>query len=137
MLKAREIENIKIVRYQDSIFYANAESFTNHVLKKIDVDVEQIDSIQSKLSEKKMKKKKSKLPFFGVRSKRNIADVNSIPSSVVHVDIEQNATVSEEKSKQQINDILRQIGFKHLILDCSCVNYVDMMGSNAIIEVKT
>jgi len=39
------------------------------------------------------------------------------------------------KQISQFNQLLATIGFKHLILDCSCVNSVDLMGANAIIQV--
>ena len=40
-----------------------------------------------------------------------------------------------DKTISKLNDLLGKIGFKYLILDCSCINVIDLMGANAILQV--
>ncbi len=47
MLKAEELDGIKIIRYEESIYYANAENFRYKVIKLSEVDpLDVLNSIQ-------------------------------------------------------------------------------------------
>ena len=53
--KVRGISQIKVVRYEESIYYANAENFKNRLVKSIGINPFEI-IIQRKQNELKMKK---------------------------------------------------------------------------------
>jgi hypothetical protein len=47
LLKAEELDGIKIIRYEESIYYANAENFRYKVIKLSEVDpLDVLNSIQ-------------------------------------------------------------------------------------------
>ena len=59
--KAKEIEGIKILRYEESVYFANAENFIYKIIKLSGVNPSEINSkIKKKRSqnEKKLKSKK-------------------------------------------------------------------------------
>ena len=41
-MKAKEYENIKIIRYEESIYYANVDNFKYKVLKLVNLNPQQI-----------------------------------------------------------------------------------------------
>ena len=75
--EAKEFDNIKIIRYEESLFYANVENFKYKVIKLTKVNPE-------------LKRKENSKP----------------------------------------------IQIKHIIIDCSCMNYIDSQGVNTILQVK-
>jgi len=85
---AKEFDNIKIIRYEESLFYANVENFKYKVMKltKINPDSE-------------LKK---------------MAHAKKIGKSI-------------EPSSYDI---------KHIIIDCSSLNYIDSQGINTILQVN-
>jgi DNA-directed RNA polymerase alpha subunit len=67
ILKACEIDSIKIIRYESSIFYANVENFNYKILKKAGVNANEIiEKINKKKAEylKKMNKINSKIRVY-------------------------------------------------------------------------
>ena len=55
-IKARELDGMKIIRFEDSIYYANVENFINSVLGVIDVDydqvLEELDALKDRMPSK-------------------------------------------------------------------------------------
>jgi hypothetical protein len=49
-----------------------------------------------------------------------------------NIDKSKNKEIIVEKSKEKI---IQELDVKHIILDCSCMNYIDSQGINAIIQV--
>lgn len=96
--------------------------------------MEKISSSKAEIESegKKKRVKKSWVPW-----RRKVSDA-AAPSNVntpQDVQIEIEPAVKKDQEQKKINDLLSEITFEHLILDCSCVNSIDMMGSNAIIQV--
>jgi hypothetical protein len=86
--KAKEINGLKIVRYEDSIYFANAELFLHRVLESI-----------------------------GLKDDEKKSDTASLASNI---------------ALTQLNN---KIGLTDVILDMSCVNFIDLMGLNQFKEV--
>jgi anti-anti-sigma regulatory factor len=40
-----------------------------------------------------------------------------------------------QASEKEQNEILDKLPTRHIILDCSCVNYIDTQGVNAIVQL--
>lgn len=133
LLKALQIENIRILRYEDSIYYANAESFIHQVFRKLDIETDkilkQLDLAQP--IEVDNNKKDSRVAQLMRRFKRRRVTIADVAAPEPNVEDE----IDAKKASIKIEEILSKVGFKHLILDCSCVNTIDMMGNNAILQV--
>lgn len=102
-LDAQQIENIRIIRYEDSIYYANAEDFGHAIFKKLNIKLD-----------KTLKQLNNSL----LQNKNDTTLTKPIDNEF------------------RVEKILSVIGFRHLILDFSCVNTVDLMGVNAILQVN-
>lgn len=105
------------------------------MFNKLDIDVEKISSSKAEI-ESEGKKKKAKKSWMAWR--RKVSDAAAASSNVntpQDVQIEMEPATKKDQEQKKINDLLSEITFEHLILDCSCVNSIDMMGSNAIIQV--
>jgi hypothetical protein len=76
---------------------------------------------------KKEKQRKEKLNK-GLESKKSKKDKKS------NVNDDENPADAEQQSPEY--DILSRIQIKHIILDFSCVNYIDSQGVNCIQQVK-
>lgn len=96
--KAKEFDNIKIIRYEESIYYANVDNFKYKIIKLCNVRPDEI--------RKKLKKAKSK------------------------------STNKWEHHHKTAKEIIDAIKLKYIILDFSCVNYIDSQGVNAVIQVN-
>lgn len=133
---AKEINGLKIIRYEANIYYANVENFVYQIVKLSTINpAEQIALIQKyqtksdKLIEKLEKKNKR---FFQFKKTKNLNDF----------ELDENVKQDKEEEEKikldfkiKINSILDKITIKHVILDLSCVNYIDSMGSESILKV--
>lgn len=105
--KAKEFETIKIIRYEESIYYANVDNFKYKIVKLSGVNPTEILA-----SVKKQKDIQLKLA-----KKANQAGIEQV------------------ESQTNQNDILNNLKLKNVIIDFSCVNYVDSQGVNAILQL--
>lgn len=104
---AKEFSDIKIIRYEANLYYLNVDNFIFKVNKLSEVNPKQVINQINKLKELKKKKVKVK-----------------------DVELE-----NENSTSNDIDSILKNITVKHIILDMSCVNYVDSMGIDVILTV--
>lgn len=101
-IKAKEFENIKIIRYEESIYYANVDHFKYKIIK--------LCNVKPDVVRKLLKKAESK------------ANKSHISLNWHH--------------HKTADEILNDIKIKYIILDFSCVNYIDSQGVNAIVQVN-
>ncbi|RNA41964.1 solute carrier family 26 member 10-like [Brachionus plicatilis] len=94
--QAQEFENIKIIRYEESIYYANVDNFKYKIYKLCGLKPEEV--------QKKLKKANSKSKNY-------------------------------QRDHKTAKEIMDEIKLKHIILDFSCVNYIDSQGVNAVIQL--
>lgn len=137
---AQQIENVRIVRYEDSIQFANAESFGHAVFRKLDIETDkllkQLDLLkpievgQKPARKRHLFKNRNKVNVEATTTKKKTDGSNEVS------DVKEEKDDEPRKGNLQIDELLHQIGFRHLILDCSCVNTVDIMGVNALLQVK-
>ena len=50
--KAYELDGVKIVRYEESIYYANVDNFKYRIVKAVEIDPKEISSQLAKLEKK-------------------------------------------------------------------------------------
>ena len=139
-LKAKEFEGIKIIRYEASIYYANVEYFVEKINKLSEMNptgvLEKLKKIKDD-HKREMRKALSKGPdpspsfwqriMFWKKSRGQIHDTSVVPTV--------NALDDEAVLKRKKDDVLKQLPIQHIIIDFSCVNFIDSMGVNAIIQV--
>ena len=107
------------MRYESSLYYANVENFIYKIKKLSDINPnELIQKIQRKKLEalrikKLMEKNKKQVSYFDEVIASNEEDLN-----------------------RRISDILKTVPVKDIVIDFSCINYVDSMGVNAIIQLN-
>jgi len=150
--QAVEIKSIKIIRYEANIYYANVENFIYQVIKLSQVkprEVVELIERKKEQSEKIIKKIKAKNNRNILKNKNN----NDIEMSTSTVDCAEVAgaeagavlnvvgRLDEEAQEQknlevELEAILGQIAIKDIILDLSCINFIDSMGAEAILRVK-
>jgi hypothetical protein len=135
---AQQIEHVRVVRYEDSIQFANAESFGHAVFRKLDIETDkllkQLDLLQPiEVGQKPARKRR----LFKNRNKVNVEATTTKKKTNGSTDVKEEIDDEPRKGNLQIDELLHQIGFRHLVLDCSCVNTVDIMGVNALLQVKT
>lgn len=132
--EAKEYRHIKIIRYEESVFYANVDNFKYKVLKHSGIDPRKIlqkikkqcdqeyRRLEKCASKQKSLAKKNK-PTTHLDLAEYVMDINGM------IDIEENKKNILEKIRRRE---LQDIPIKHIILDCSCINYVDQQGIQAI-----
>ncbi len=117
--KAKEYEGVRILRYESSLYYANVENFIYKIKKLSGINPN--DLIQ------KIQRRKVEFLKFQRRLEKNkneITDFDEIMAS------------EEERSNRKIKEILQAVPIKDIVIDFSCINYVDSMGVGAIIQLN-
>lgn len=133
--EAREYKHIKIIRYEESVFYANVDNFKYKVFKLAELKPSEILSEISKEYERECKKidKLEKKQKFLVKRNESTSHLD-LTTYVLNIngliDSKENKTLAMERIRRRI---LGKINIKHIILDCSCINYVDSQGIQAIL----
>ncbi len=158
--EAREFPGIKIIRYEESIYYANVDNFKYHILKLSHTNpaelMHQIDkayaievkklmkayAIQKKLI--KLKETVQKVDY----SEYILDDVSFfyyINAKIVKFNfcltfLKDGLILLDENMKNLMNEcrnkVLSKNLTKHVILDCSCMNYIDSQAVNCILDVS-
>jgi hypothetical protein len=101
------------------------------VFRKLDVQTEKILKELELLKAVDLGKKKTPFklpkPLMKLRQRsRSTIEPQANPTPI-EIDL--------DKTNAKMDDVLGKIDFKHLILDCSCINVIDLMGTNAILQV--
>ena len=131
-----ELKGIKIIRYEANVYYANVDNFKYRVCKLSLVEPKEVIALMDKKKERhaKLLARIAKKKLKKLKSKSNVhfESVSQMPG-------EQLATDEEDQAKKSIEielyNILSKIKIKDVVLDMSCINYVDSMGAESILQV--
>ncbi len=115
--QAKQFKGIRIVRYEESLYYANVDNFKYRVNKEINIKPEIV-----------LKKINSR--FLFEMKKLNCKTCSRLEIAK-KVDQQQKDMIYDSVKK----DVLKDLNIKHIILDCSCFNYIDSQGIQAILSV--
>ncbi|CAF0854145.1 unnamed protein product [Adineta ricciae] len=133
---ATDVPNIKIFRFEENIYYANVEMFKKLFMKRIGLRVddqirmmnEEIANIEREYK-LRLAKPNKQLANLKRHFKREEVTINE------NIETDENKILEEKNEK--IEEIKRKYrpSFDHIIIDCSPVNYMDMMGIRALIQI--
>ncbi|CAF0970223.1 unnamed protein product [Adineta steineri] len=134
---ATDIPNIKIFRFEENIYYANVDMFKKLFIKRIGLRVDdQIkamnDEIMNVEREYKLQLAKPSNKFKNI--KRHFRKENeTIQNDEIVIDEKK---ILEEKN-EKIEEVRKKYrpNFDHIIIDCSPINYMDMMGIKTLIQI--
>ncbi|CAF0955390.1 unnamed protein product [Brachionus calyciflorus] len=105
--QAKEFEAIKIIRYEESIYYANVDNFKYKIIKLSGVN-----------------------PANVLKSIKKQKDIQEKLAKKAH-----EAGFDDLESQMNPDNIHNAIKLKNIILDFSCVNYIDSQGVNSVIQL--
>ena len=140
---AVDIPNIKIFRFEENIYYANIDMFKKLFIKRIAFRVDdQIKAMNNEIAkvESEYKSRLAKPNKYVENLKRRF-----LKDDTVHRDEMIGNGTSETDSNRLIEEKQEKIleirkkyrpDFDHIIVDCSPVNYIDMMGIKTLIQVE-
>ncbi len=132
--EAQEFKHIKVIRYEESVYYTNVDNFKYQVMKFVGLNPEDIlHCIDEECNKqyKKLEEVASKLKKLRKKNKpsENLNIEHYFVGRDGLIDVEENKKIIREKFKRfKLKDIV----LKHIVLDCSCINYVDSQGVQAI-----
>ncbi|XP_060593514.1 prestin-like isoform X2 [Ruditapes philippinarum] len=125
--EAREIDGLKIFRFEQSLFFVNIEHFRTHLYKKT-INPRTLKIAQKKREAKLEKMKKKDIMIVG----EVVPDV-SIPADTFDMEIDSSGSVKipiEQKPKTPID-----VDFHTIIFDCSPWSFVDSMGVKVLTSI--
>lgn len=130
---ATEIDMIKIIRYESNIYYANVENFIYQVIKLSKINLRDLISLIEDKNEKADKLiKRIKI--------KKVKDLKKKKNNEREVELNNEELDEEESVKQnlkiEIDAALKDLTVRNIILDLSCVNFIDSMGAESIVKVK-
>jgi hypothetical protein len=150
---ASEIPKMKIFRFEENIHYANVDMFRKLFTKRIGFRLD--DALKSMNNELNQIEQEFRLRSGQI--KPNLIDLKKYfqketkNEAKIEIDLEQLEKEKKEKVRRRLKqcrihiDFFFQIeqtkkkyrpDFEHIIIDCSPVNYMDMMGIKALIQVS-
>lgn len=151
---ASEIPKIKIFRFEENIHYANVDMFRKLFTKRIGFHLD--DALKSMNNE--MNQIEHEFRLRSGQIKPNFIDLkkyfqkDSKKEEKIDIDVEQLEKEKKEKVDRQLRKFsnanrifffqIEQMktkyrpSFENIIIDCSPVNYMDMMGIKALIQVS-
>ncbi|CAF0940342.1 unnamed protein product [Rotaria sp. Silwood1] len=139
---ATDIPNIKIFRFEENIYYANVEMFKKLFIKRIDFRVDdQIKAMNDEIIniEREYKLRLTKPSNTLMKFKRHFQKDNTTNTNetVVQESVEIDESKIIEEKNQKIEETRKKYrpNFDHIIIDCSPVNYMDMMGIKTLIQI--
>ena len=100
---------VKIIRFEESVFYANVDNFKYKILKIVDINPFEL---KRKLNEK-LRKKMSEL-----RERK-----------------EERFKICKQLEEESVDELKSSFHIKYIIIDCSCINYIDSQGVAAILQL--
>jgi len=133
--EAQEYKHIKIVRYEESVFYANVDNFKYKVQKLVDIKPREIMAQIDKECDNEYKKieklaSKQKRLIKKQQDASHLDIEGLILDQYGLVDLKENKLIVKERIR---NKYLNDINIKHIILDCSCINHCDSQGIQAVL----
>ncbi|CAF2630360.1 unnamed protein product [Rotaria sp. Silwood2] len=139
---AIDIPNIKIFRFEENIYYANVDMFKKLFIKRIDFRVDdqikamndEIMIIEGEYRSRLAKPNNTLMKFKRRFQKENTTNTNETVADE-SIEIDESKIIEEKNEKiEEIRKSYRP-NFDHIIIDCSPVNYMDMMGIKALIQI--
>jgi len=140
--QAKEINGVKLIRYEANIYYANVENFILQIIKLSSVKPREIIGLIEKkkhLSEKLIKK----IKLMKKKKKNKNREGGVKLESVIHLNNGVCVLSGDEEEQQakknleiELDTILNCVPIKDLILDLSCINFIDSMGCEAILRLN-
>lgn len=133
---AKELEGIRIIRYEESLYYANVDNFRYKIMKLSKINP---DTIKYRIQKESQREIKSFIQMFKQKktnkeaiSHLEVSDFSDAELGQAKGDLEENKKRITEKIKKRAYD---EIENKHIILDCSCMNYMDSQGVSTILQI--
>lgn len=120
----QEFTNIKIIRYEESVYYANVENFKYQIMKLVGINPFETLTV--------MKKKQKRA------TKTESGFVKKIKKKLFKKETFADSTFKGEETATDNNNIkifFPEFEIKHVIIDCSCINFVDSQGIHEIFQL--
>jgi MFS superfamily sulfate permease-like transporter len=132
-----ELNGIKIIRYEANIYYANVDNFKYRVAKLSSLNTKEIVALIDKQKEN-FHKQVEKLKKQKVRDNKNKEKVftEEFEKSVLELELKELEEQAKLNHDSELKSIIDQIEIKHIVLDMSCVNFIDSMGVESILQLK-
>ncbi|KAK6056863.1 STAS domain protein [Cooperia oncophora] len=122
---AEEIPGIKVFRFDAPLYFANAELFILSVHNACGLNPV-LGALRSKLNERAAAEAKAKQQVICVNLKvRNFAELRFVGRRVADA---ANDSVPEDPAEHVVTQLT------HIIIDCSSIPYVDLMGKDALAQ---
>ena len=137
--KAKEFAQIKIIRYEESIYYANVDNFKYRIIKLVGIDPARETALMKKeMARDEKEAKKASLATSESCFKTLINKIKRKPiADIEHLNINNNfSSIANQKEEIDASKYLPNFAIKHVIIDCSCVNFIDSQGVNGIFQVR-
>ncbi|CAF0774374.1 unnamed protein product [Adineta steineri] len=134
---ATDIPNLKIFRFEENIYYANVDMFKKLFIKRIGLRVD--DQIKAMNDEMMNVEREYKLQLAKPSNKfKNIKRHFRKENETIQNDeivIDENKILEEKDEK--IEEVRKKYrpNFDHIIIDCSPINYMDIMGIKTLIQI--
>ena len=136
-LKAKEFAEIKIIRYEESVYYANVDNFKYRIIKLVGIDpaTEIIRINKEKANdEKKLQVSENVNTNFMSKILKKFKRKQIAVVEELHIN---NFPIVIEEKEISSKNYLKNFNIKHVIIDCSCVNFIDSQGVNGILQVSS
>ncbi|CAF1011853.1 unnamed protein product [Rotaria sordida] len=139
---ATDIPSIKIFRFEENIYYANIDMFKKLFIKRIDFRVDdqikamndEIMNIEREYQLRLVKPSNALMKFKQRFQKANTTNINETLTQE-SIEIDENKIIEEKNEKIEETRKKYRPNFDHIIIDCSPVNYMDMMGIKTLIQI--
>ncbi|TGZ66189.1 hypothetical protein CRM22_005456 [Opisthorchis felineus] len=136
---AKESDTIKVVRYEGSIYYASAENFRQLVFQKSGMDPAKIfaklQKVRAKLN-KLAKQGEVEQTKFAPAVMDSIGGVRKSEEDKFNPPVEPVSPEPLHDPYQKLSNKLcalqNRCTLQHLILDCSCWNFIDFVGAEEL-----
>jgi len=125
---AKELEGIKVIRYEANIYYANTDNFVVRIIKFTNVNV--LGSIAT------IKKKRFAHSKFVQSIEKTTVNDRKKSALLSIAKVEYNKNISEDRLNLEIARVRKSHPLRNVVLDMSCVNFMDTMGVEALLKVK-
>lgn len=131
---AKEFRGIRIIRYEESVYYVNVDNFKYKVLKLSKINP---DEIKSRINSE-TKQELGKLMKLLKQTKKEKDDENKSVINIEGYDFDLQGDLEENKRRiieRVRSKHLSKIEHQYIVLDCSCMNYIDSQGVDCILKL--
>ncbi|XP_074646669.1 prestin-like isoform X2 [Tubulanus polymorphus] len=148
---AEEVKNVKIFRFEGSLYFANAENFRDKIYKKTSMNPRKLAIKRKKMesaikreikeAEKVCLEKEKKLASSSIQNNGHVMVDNQAPDVINdNIPLEMHIPEVELAPKSDHCDIKQYPGWPcfdvhHIILDCSTMGFMDAVGVKTLTQV--